>query len=185
MGDQAVFIEWVQEVFAPSVRQYLREKQLSLRALLVMDEAPAHPPCLEAELSEAHGFITVRFSPPPINPLIQPMGQQVTSDFKKLYTKALFQRCLEVTSETLLTLGEFWEEHFHILACLRLRRSVGGSAFRDPAGGREKLWPTSVAQEPVRVSPGLCGGHCVWAGPWAWRWVVLMWRSWRRAAALS
>ncbi|XP_066982152.1 tigger transposable element-derived protein 1-like [Macrobrachium rosenbergii] len=48
------------------------------------------------------------------------MDQQIIANFKKLYTKALLQRCFEVTSETSLTLTEFWKEHFHILSCVRL-----------------------------------------------------------------
>jgi hypothetical protein len=33
---------------------------------------------------------------------------------------ALFQRCLEVTSDTKLTLTEFWKNHFNILHCLSI-----------------------------------------------------------------
>ncbi|XP_014392726.1 PREDICTED: tigger transposable element-derived protein 1-like isoform X2 [Myotis brandtii] len=140
------FIEWIHEVFAPSVKKYLWEKQLPLRALLVMDKAPAHPPGLEAELIEEHSFITVRFLPPNITPLIQPMDQQVISNFKKLYTKALFQRCFEVTSETNLTLREFWKEHFNILTCLRLiDEAWGGVCSRTLQSAWKKLWPESVA----------------------------------------
>ncbi|XP_036212432.1 tigger transposable element-derived protein 1-like isoform X2 [Myotis myotis] len=140
------FIEWIHEVFAPSVKKYLWEKQLPLRALLVMDKAPAHPPALEAELMEEHSFITVRFLPPNITPLIQPMDQQVISNFKKLYTKALFQRCFEVTSETNLTLREFWKEHFNILTCLRLiDEAWGGVCSRTLQSAWKKLWPESVA----------------------------------------
>ncbi|XP_059558184.1 tigger transposable element-derived protein 1-like isoform X1 [Myotis daubentonii] len=140
------FIEWIHEVFAPSVKKYLWEKQLPLRALLVMDKAPAHPPGLEAELMEEHSFITVRFLPPNITPLIQPMDQQVISNFKKLYTKALFQRCFEVTSETNLTLREFWKEHFNILTCLRLiDEAWGGVCSRTLQSAWKKLWPESVA----------------------------------------
>ena len=41
-------IECIDDVSAPSVKKYLREKQPPLRTLLVMDHAPAHPPGSEA-----------------------------------------------------------------------------------------------------------------------------------------
>jgi len=93
---------------------------LPLKALLVMDNAPAHPQGLEEDLSAEYGFIQVKSLPPNTTPLIQPMDQQVISNFKKLYTKALFQRCFEVTSEAELTLTDFWKDHFNILHFLRI-----------------------------------------------------------------
>ena len=89
-----IFIECVNEVFGPSVKKYLLEHQLPLKCLLVMDNAPAHPPGLENQLLE-FSFITVKFLTPNTTPLIQPMDQQVISNFKKLYTKALFQSALK------------------------------------------------------------------------------------------
>jgi len=65
-----------------------------------MDKVPAHPPGLADELMEELDFITVKFLPPTTTPLIQSMDQQVISNFKKLYTKAFFQRCFEVTYHT-------------------------------------------------------------------------------------
>ncbi|XP_034954627.2 tigger transposable element-derived protein 1-like [Zootoca vivipara] len=114
------FIEWVHEVFGPSVKEYLQSKNLPMKCLLVMDNAPAHPPGLEEELVEEFSFINVMFLPPNTTSLIQPMEQQVIPNFKKLYTRALFQRCFEVTSDTELTLREFWKNNFNILHCLHL-----------------------------------------------------------------
>ncbi|XP_067134160.1 tigger transposable element-derived protein 1-like isoform X1 [Centruroides vittatus] len=114
------FLEWVQEVFAPSVRKYLNVNNLPLKCLLLLDNAPAHPPGMETELLGDCDFIIMKFLPPNITSLIQPMNQQIISDFKKYYTKALFQRCFEVTSDTELTLRDFWKNHFNILLCLGL-----------------------------------------------------------------
>jgi len=90
-----LFIEWIHEAFVPSVRKYLQENELPLKCLLVMDNAPAHPPGLQDELVEEFGFITVKFLPPNTIPLILPMDQQIISNFKKLYIMELFQRCFE------------------------------------------------------------------------------------------
>nr|XP_053630700.1 tigger transposable element-derived protein 1-like [Cherax quadricarinatus] len=42
-----IFVEWFNEVFGPSVKNYLLEKKLDLKCVLVMDNAPAHPPNLD------------------------------------------------------------------------------------------------------------------------------------------
>jgi len=85
------------------VKEYLEEKNFPLKALLVKDNAPAHPQGLE-DLSAEYGFIQVKFLPPNTTPL---MDQQVISNFKKLYIKALFHRCSEVTLEAELILTDF------------------------------------------------------------------------------
>ena len=47
-----LFIEWINEVFSPAVKKYLLGKNLPLKALLVMDNAPAHTPGFEDDLLE-------------------------------------------------------------------------------------------------------------------------------------
>jgi len=144
------FTEWMYEVFAPSVKTYLEQKNLPLKALLVLDNAPAHPPGLEEDLTGEYSFIQVRFLPPNTTPLIQPMDQQVISNFKKLYTKALFQRCFEVTSDTELTLRDFWKNHFNILHCLRLiDKAWDEVSFRTLKSSWRNLWPDCVAMKDL------------------------------------
>ena len=69
-----------------------------------MDNALPHPPGFEADLLEEFELIKLKFLPPNITPILQPMDQQLILNFKKLYTKSLFQRCFEVTKGTNLTL---------------------------------------------------------------------------------
>ncbi|XP_050697644.1 tigger transposable element-derived protein 1-like [Eriocheir sinensis] len=139
------FTEWFVEVFAPAVKTYLIEKNLPLKALLLMDNALAHPPGVEEELGKGYKFMEVMFLPPNTTPLIQPMDQNVIASFKKLYTKALFERCFEVTSETELTLREFWKNHFNILHCLRLiDKAWGQVSVRSLQSAWKNLWLTCV-----------------------------------------
>uniref|UniRef100_A0A8D2J1Y1 DDE-1 domain-containing protein n=2 Tax=Varanus komodoensis TaxID=61221 RepID=A0A8D2J1Y1_VARKO len=140
-----LFIEWINEVFGPAVKKYLLEKNLPLKALLVMDNAPAHPPDLEDDLLEEFEFIKVKFLPSNVTPILQPMDQQVISNFKKLYTKALFQQCFEVTEGTNLTLREFWNNHFHIMNCLKIiDQAWNGVTKRTLNSAWRKLWPDCV-----------------------------------------
>ncbi|XP_051909559.1 tigger transposable element-derived protein 1-like [Hippocampus zosterae] len=139
------FSEWFKEVFAPSVAEYLTEKNLPLKALLVLDAALVHPMGLGEDWRSDHDFITVKFLPPNTTALLQPMDQQLISNFKKLYTKALFQRCFEVTMETNLTLREFWKDHFNILHCLTILEKAWEQVTRRTVQlSWRKLWPASM-----------------------------------------
>ena len=48
-------------MFAPAVKKYLEENNLPLRCLLVMDNAPAHPPGLEDDLTDEFDFIKIKY----------------------------------------------------------------------------------------------------------------------------
>ncbi|UYV66437.1 hypothetical protein LAZ67_4001663 [Cordylochernes scorpioides] len=110
-----------------------------------MDNAPAHPPSLKDQLLDEFKFIEVRFLPPNTTPLLQPMDQQVISNFKKIYIKELFQRCFELTEETNLTLREFWQNHFNIVHCLKIiDKAWNGVSQRTLVSAWTKLWPHIV-----------------------------------------
>ena len=75
---------------------------------------------LKEDLLEEFKYIKIQILSPNTTPLIQPMDQQVISNFKKLYTKFLFRWSLTITESTNLTLKEFWKHHFDIVNCLQL-----------------------------------------------------------------
>ena len=144
---RVLFVEWINAVFGPAVKRYLQERGLPLKCLLVMDNAPAHPPGLEDDLLEEFRFIKVKFLPPNTTPILQPMDQQVISNFKKLYTKFLFRRCFDVTDATNLSLTEFWKQHFDIVSCLQLiDKAWGGVTRRTLNSAWRKLWPDAVPE---------------------------------------
>ena len=104
---RSLFSDWVTEVFGPTVRDYLREKDLPLKVLLVLESAAAHPPNLMEELPVEFSSIKFHFSPPNTTPLLQPIDQQAIANLKKeLYTKALFRKCFEATSSSGVTLKQ-------------------------------------------------------------------------------
>ncbi|GFS99558.1 tigger transposable element-derived protein 1, partial [Nephila pilipes] len=121
MGDPSVlFIEWMNIVFGPSVKKYLIDNGLPLKCVLLLDNAPSHSPGFEDDLLDEFKFIKIVFLPPNTTSTLQPMDQQVISNFKKLYTKHFFKRCFEITENTNLTLREFWKNHYNIVICLKL-----------------------------------------------------------------
>ncbi|KAM9457775.1 tigger transposable element-derived protein 1-like isoform 1-T1 [Clarias gariepinus] len=149
-----LFVEWINEVFGPSVKSYLLEKDLPLKVLLILDNAPAHPPGLEDDLLEEFKFIKIKFLPPNTTLLLQPMNQEVISNFKTLYTKALFQRCFEVTIGTNLTLEEFWKDHFNIVNCLEIiDKAWEGVTNVTLNSAWRKLWPDCVLESDLDSNP--------------------------------
>lgn len=140
------FTEWVNLVFGPSVKRYLQEKKLPMKAVLILDNAPAHPPDLEDNILDEFKFVKVLYLPPSTTALLQPMDQQVIANFKKLYTKHMFRRCFEVTDNTNLTLREFWKEHYNIVKCLRIiDLAWQGVTRRTLNSAWKKLWPHVAA----------------------------------------
>ncbi|GLV27883.1 hypothetical protein CBL_21191, partial [Carabus blaptoides fortunei] len=57
------------------------------RAILILDNAPSHPPAQELKTSD--GNIFVMYMPPNVTPLIQPMDQNVLKLTKLFYRKNL------------------------------------------------------------------------------------------------
>lgn len=49
---QEVFQEWYSESFVPSVKDFLKQNKLPLKAILLLDNAPGHP---ERELNPTIG----------------------------------------------------------------------------------------------------------------------------------
>ena len=142
-----VFTDWINLIFGPAVKKYLQEKKLPMKVLLILDNAPAHPPGLVDDILHEFKFVKVLYLPPNTTAIFQPMDQQVIANFKKLYTNHLFRRCFEITESTNLTLREFWKEHYNIVIGLHIidlawqgvTRKTVNSAWR-------KLWPDVVAE---------------------------------------
>ena len=141
------FTEWVHEVFAPAMKKYLEEKNFPLRCLLVMDNAPAHPPGLEDDITDEFDFIKIKFLPPNTKSLIQHTDQRVIANFKQLYTKFLFQRCFEVTNDTELTLRNFWRNRFNIYHCITIiDKAWDQVSYRTMNSAWRKLWPHCITE---------------------------------------
>lgn len=148
------FVEWVNQVFGPAVKKYLEDNNLPLKCLLILDNAPAHPPGLEDDILDEFKFIKVLYLPPNTTPILQPMDQQVISNFKKLYTKHLFKQCFNVTQSTNLTLREFWRSHFNIVHCLKIiDLAWEGVTRRTLNSAWKKLWPDAVAPRDFEGFP--------------------------------
>ncbi|XP_077476956.1 GPI alpha-1,2-mannosyltransferase 3 isoform X1 [Stigmatopora argus] len=141
------FVEWVNLVFGPAVKKYLQGQNLPLRALLVLDNAPAHPHNLHGDILEEFKFIKVFYLPLDTGAILQPMDQQVVCHFKKLFTKHLFRHCSEVTQSSNLTIRQFWKDHYNIVACLKIIDLAWQGVGRwTLTCAWKKLWPDAVSE---------------------------------------
>lgn len=87
---KTLFSEWFHSNFVPSVKKFLKEQNLSQKALLILDNCPGHPD--EEELKD--GEIRALFLPPNVTPLLQPMDQNVIQTIKTNYKKTLLYSVL-------------------------------------------------------------------------------------------
>ena len=87
-----IFHAWFHNSFIPTVRKELSSLGLEPKAVLVLDNCPAHPN--EEDLSSDDGNITALYLPPNVTSLIQPMDQGVLVALKRRYKKKLLQRLL-------------------------------------------------------------------------------------------
>lgn len=71
---------------------FLKAKNLPLKALLILDNAPSHPSAEELVKDTADGKIWVLNMPPNVTPLIQPMDQNAIRLLKLHYKNSLLSR---------------------------------------------------------------------------------------------
>ena len=90
--DSQIFSDWFHKDFVPSVTKYLKERGLTVKALLLLDNAPSHPDL--PTLVSKDGNIKALFLPPNTTSLFQPMDQGVIEAMKRRYRKALLQKLL-------------------------------------------------------------------------------------------
>ena len=90
--DVKLFEEWVFQEFIPSVRKYLQERKLPEKALLLLDNAPAHPSTDVLQTEDR--AIKCLFLPPNTMSLVQLMDQSVLENLKRRYRKELLKKLL-------------------------------------------------------------------------------------------
>ena len=82
-----IFHAWFHNSFIPTVRKELSSLGLEPKAVLVLDNCPAHPN--EVDLISDDGSITALYLPPNATSLIQPMDQGVLVALRRRCKKIL------------------------------------------------------------------------------------------------
>lgn len=89
-----IFTEWFHHEFVPKVELFLKSKNLPRKAILLLDNAPTHPTAL------GNGDIIVKFLPPNVTSLVQPLDQGVLASFKRHYRGLFLRSLLHERNET-------------------------------------------------------------------------------------
>ena len=95
------FVEWIHEVFAPSVKKYLQNKKLLLKCLLVLDNAPAYTPGLENDLVDEFNFIQVKY----LTPNTTNQYNQWTNRSELIFKNFALKPCFLSVFKSLMTLS--------------------------------------------------------------------------------
>lgn len=88
----SLFQKWFDQDFVPAVRQHLRSQGLEPKAVLLLDNCPAHPP--QDSLTSRDGKIRVFYLPKNTTAQIQPMDQGIIATTKQHYRKEMMRRIL-------------------------------------------------------------------------------------------
>lgn len=89
----SIFENWFHKEFVPAVRKHLRQQRLEPKALLLLDNCPAHPPA--DNLVSRDGRIRVSYLPKNTTSKIQPLDQGIISTFKMLYRRELVKKIVD------------------------------------------------------------------------------------------
>lgn len=103
--NQQIFQEWFEKIFVPQVRKHLDSKNLPMKAVLLIDNAPSHPNT--SVLKSSDGQIFAHFLPPNVTALIQPMDQGVIATMKRTYRTKLLLSKIEEGCD----FKEFWKNY--------------------------------------------------------------------------
>lgn len=108
----SIFKAWFESCFVPEVEKFLKEKNLSFKVLLLLDNATSHPKDLQ------HPNVQILFLPPNTNSLIQPLDQGVINSFNCYFIRKSFEMILDkIESNKNMTLVQAWKD-FSILDCV-------------------------------------------------------------------
>jgi len=103
-----IFLAWYENTFIPEVKKFQKDVGKEGNVLLLLDNAPSHP---SAEtLSRENGRFTVKFLPPNVTSILQPMDQSVIETLKRLYRKQLLRRLLSADDSDTDTMLMFFKQ---------------------------------------------------------------------------
>ncbi|XP_023220465.1 tigger transposable element-derived protein 1-like [Centruroides sculpturatus] len=113
----SLFEDWFGHHFIPEGKCYCQSKQIPFKVMLIIDNAPGHPP---ATLTNFDPRVKVVFLPPNTTSLLQPMDQGVTKTFKAYYTRRSFAHLHEAMRQNNeLFVKDFWKQ-FNVLDAERI-----------------------------------------------------------------
>lgn len=139
---------WFEKYFVPQVQKHLKSKGLLEKAVLLLDSPPAHQD--EELLSSEDGRITVKYLPPNVTSLIQPMSQGILGTVKRYYRTGLLQKYLSEGTEPKL----FWKNLTVLDAIYEVSRAWNLVKSSTITKAWRKLFPGNEESSGVSVDEG-------------------------------
>ncbi|XP_064410189.1 tigger transposable element-derived protein 1-like [Latimeria chalumnae] len=148
----SIFSEWLTMYAIPAWRDYCAKENLDFKIILLIDNAPVHPP----NLSNVCDNVKIIFLPPNTTSLTQPMDQGVIAAFKAYYLHRTFDQLIKATDgDDKPTIREFWRG-YNILNCIdNISESWAEVTQQCMNGVWGKLWPESVNRGFTDVVPSV------------------------------
>lgn len=112
------FADWFNDCFIPCVEDYMKQKNLSFKVLLIVDNATSH--CKQL----SHPNVQILFLPPNCTSLIQPLDQGIIHAFKAIYLRQSYDIIYDrlENKEDARDVIKTWKD-FSILDCINTIQS--------------------------------------------------------------
>ncbi|XP_058028028.1 tigger transposable element-derived protein 1-like isoform X3 [Ahaetulla prasina] len=140
---QVIFEDWFMTCFVPQVRTYCLENNIPFRVLLLLDDAPGHPP----HLGNLHPHVKVVYLPKNTTPLLQPMDQGAIATFKAHYLRATLAKATAAMEKEEITLRDFWKR-YNILHCVQ---NIGAAWQDVTTECMQEIWKKCLKRFAVMV----------------------------------
>ncbi|KAF2357491.1 DNA binding HTH domain Psq-type [Trinorchestia longiramus] len=135
------FIEWFRDYFVPFIEQFTKQENLDNKALLLLDNAPGHPP---EELNDMFPHIQITFLPPNATSVLQPMDQGVIKAFKAYYLRDTMKGLVDETDKSVEGIKCYWKR-FNIKTAIEIIKNSWNNVSSTTLNSAwKKLWPECV-----------------------------------------
>ena len=138
---QQIFSEWCCKHFGRSVLQFCIQNNLPQKALLLLDNAPRHPPNLEDVKSELK--VKIVYLLPNTTSSLQPMDQGAIAAFKVSYHNQSLQEMIQQMDTSGVSLKEYWKDYNILKATDNIKMVWKEVTVLHMKGMWHKIWPSS------------------------------------------
>ncbi|XP_067122117.1 tigger transposable element-derived protein 1-like [Centruroides vittatus] len=144
---KATFEDWFKNHFCTEVKKYLRDNNLSNKALLILDNAPGHP----TNLSELSKDVMIEYLPKNTTALIQPMDRGAIATFKAYYLRQTFRQLIKETNGK-SSIKTFWKNYNIKDAVDSISESWKELKLTTINHVWKKIWPERVKSTDAEVN---------------------------------
>lgn len=142
-----VFSDWFTNSFCPEVKAYCNRNRLPPKVLLLLDNAPGHPPTFDSPRGLK---VEVMFLPPNTTSILQPMDQGAIANFKAYYHRRTFGQLIrETDGEGQQSMSDWWKSFNIFKAVQNIAAAWNEVKLSSMNGVWRSLWP-DVVEAPSR-----------------------------------